>query len=265
MPTPFYHLAVAHQVLQRQDLSPPAAQVLQRYASAFLLGNTAPDVQTVSGQPRQETHFFELPVDAQDRDPWEVMFGEHPSLRRLGQIEPGRAAFIAGYASHLLADWMWVKILFNPVFGHDVTWGSLSERLYLHNVLRAYLDFQILPGLIKDFPPQYRMEHLQPRGWLPFVQDVHLEQWRDYLCGQLKPGAAMQTVEVFAARQGIPAEQYYRLLNSENLMQREVFARLPYQSLLDYRRQLVDQNVQLLNHWTASHLRDSAWMPFQWL
>ncbi len=265
MPTPFYHLAVARQVLMRQDLSPQAAQLLQKYASAFLLGNTAPDVQTVSGQPRQETHFFELPLHPQDRDPWEVMFGAHPSLRRLDRIEPDRAAFIAGYASHLLADWMWVKILFNPVFGQDATWGSPSERVYLHNVLRSYLDFQILPGLIQDLPSQHRMERLQPRGWLPFVQDTHIEQWRDYLCGQLKPGAAMQTVEVFAARQGIPAEQYYRLLNSETLMEREIFSRLPYSSLLDFWQRLLDQNVQLLNHWIASRPRDSAWMPLQWL
>jgi hypothetical protein len=222
-------------------------------------------VQTVSGQPRQETHFFELPVHPDDGDPWEVMFGEHPSLRKLIEMEPGRAAFIAGYASHLLADWTWVKALFNPVFGHDCTWGSLSERLYLHNVLRSYLDFQILPGLIRELPTQYRMERLQPRNWLPFVRDAHLEQWRDSLCMQLKPGAAMQTVEVFAARQGIPAEQYYRLLNSDALMEREVFSRLPYQALLDYQQRLVEKNVQLLNHWMAPHLRDSAWMPFQWL
>jgi hypothetical protein len=144
-------------------------------------------------------------------------------------------------------------------------WGSLRERLYLHNVLRAYLDFQILPGLIKDLPSQYRMERLRPRSWLPFVQDMHLEQWRDYLCAQLKPGAAMQTVEVFAARQGIPVAQYYQLLNSEAIMEREVFSRLPYRALVEYWQRLVDQNVQLLNHLMAPYLQDSAWMPFQWL
>ena len=261
MPTPFYHLVVARKLLQRQELSSQVVQLLRKNAGAYMLGNTAPDVQTISGQARQATHFFELPVTPDMRDPWEQMFAEYPALRRLNRMDPGRAAFIAGYASHLLADWTWVKKIFNPYFGHDCRWGSLSERLYYHNVLRSYLDYQILPELTRYSPPEYAMEEVQPRNWLPFVQDAHMEAWRDYLCEQLKPGAAMKTVEVFASRQGIPAEDYYRLLNSEDRMQQEVFSHVSYQTLLDYQQALVDQNVLLLNQLNSARVQGSVWMP----
>lgn len=226
-----------------------------------MLGNTAPDVQTISGQPRQATHFFDLPVRPDDRDPWDNMFAAYPALQRLSRLEPAQAAFVAGYISHLLADWTWIKDIFNPYFGHDCRWGSQGERLYLHNVLRSYLDVQILPELIQNPRPEYAMQPVRPLSWLPFVQDRHLAAWRDDLCAQLKPGAAVKTVEVFAARQAIPVEAFYRLLNSEERMRQEVFSHAPSLAVSTYQQRLVDQNVRLLNHVMSLQMQDSAWMP----
>jgi hypothetical protein len=96
---------------------------------------------------------------------------------------------------------MWVKDLFAPAFGPGATWGTFPKRLYLHNVLRAYLDVRILPEL----PPGMDncLGKVQPDGWLPFVADHYLIEWREVLVPQLKPGAATQTVEVLSSRQGI--------------------------------------------------------------
>jgi hypothetical protein len=75
--------------------------------------------------------------------------------------------------------------------------------------------------------------------------------WRDLLYPQLKPGAAIQTVEVFSSRQGISAPEYYALLGSEKRMQREVFVHLPRGIVQDYRQQVLDKNIHLLSDYLA--------------
>lgn len=252
MPTPFYHLSIAQDLLRHPALAPAARRFLRQNRPAFLLGNTAPDVQTISGQDRQSTHFFDLPLRPGDSAPWERMLSDYPQLALRGTasgsqnnaLPPAQAAFIAGYLCHLQADWLWIQDIFVPVFGPTQRWETLRHRLYLHNVLRAYLDRQILPelpaGMNRD------LARAAPQGWLPFVADPYLLQWRDFLAGQLGPGAGARTVEVFAARQGIAPEEFYRLLDSEELMDREVFTRLPRPQLEAYRQRLLEENLELL-------------------
>ena len=79
MPTPFTHLAAAKEFLELPGLSPEVRQSLQAELPAFLLGNIAPDVQTISGQPREATHFFPVPLG---RAPpaGERLLAEYPAL-----------------------------------------------------------------------------------------------------------------------------------------------------------------------------------------
>jgi hypothetical protein len=198
----------------------------------------------MSGQERQATHFFDLPILASAPLAWEKMLMRYPSLAQAARMPADQAAFVAGYLCHLQADWMWITDIFAPVFGPWSHWQDFRQRLYLHNVLRAYLDRQILEGL-----PEHTGSDLGralPKAWLPFVEDRHLYHWRDFLADQLLPGATVQTVEVFAARQGVPAETYYLLLNSEERMEQEIFIHLPRQSLLSYRQRLLVANGHLL-------------------
>lgn len=224
---------------------------MERYWGAFLFGNTAPDVQVVSGQDRPVTHFFDIPIQPGMPLPWIEMLRTYPHL---ASILPGeQAAFLAGYVCHLLADWRWVLEIFTPYFGPTCHWGTFRQRLYLHNVLRAYLDQQ----LISQIDPQTAaaLEQVNPVGWLPFVEDHYLRQWRDLLYPQLYPGATLATVEVFAARQQVEPEAYYRLLKSEPKMEEEVFSRLPRQELETYRRRLLVESTALLM--SLDWIRDS--------
>src|SRR5690606_38082853 len=132
------------------------------------LGNTAPDVQVVSGQPRPATHFFTLPIDESAAPPWKLMLRAYPSLARPGQLPPAQAAFLAGYLCHLLADWLWIKDLYAPTFGPQCAWSTFTHRLYLHNVLRAFLDRQALDSLPAS--SGFCLQGVSPQGWLPFVE-----------------------------------------------------------------------------------------------
>jgi hypothetical protein len=243
VPTPFYHLQLAEDLLRQSSGSVPV-RCLQSHRPAFLLGSTAPDVQTISGQKRFETHFFELPLQHADLLPWKRMLAAHPGLDNRGYLDCDLGAFLAGYACHLLADWLWVRRIYAPVFGPDCDWDTLPRRSYLHNALRAYLDQQIWNQLPADLGQT--LAQAFPQAWLPFAADTDLIQWRDWLVDQLSPGGAAQTVEVFAARQGIAPQEYYALINSEARLESEVFSRLPRVQLEAYRQELWAETIQLL-------------------
>ena len=247
MPTPFYHLDVAEQLIAHPNLNREVRQFLERNRGAFLFGNTAPDVQVVSQQSRASTHFFDLPIKNELSNPWDSMLESYPSLVHSKNQSDRYAAFLAGYLCHLQADWIWIVDIFLPVFSNRNSWGGTSYRLYLHNVLRAYLDLQILENLPAQTDKLLRS--VTPRQWLPFVRDRHLRQWRDFLWPQLSPGAGSRTVEVFANRQGVSSEEFHRLLDSEEQMEREVFIYLARQQLVDYRQRLVTENTILLERY----------------
>ncbi len=250
MPTPFYHLSVAEELLNQVALPASMQQFLLQYRGAFLLGNTAPDVQVISGQPREATHFFNLPIRKGDQLAWVQCLLDYPSLASYQELPPVRAAFMTGYLCHLQADWLWVKEIFAPIFGLYTRWGTFPQRLYLHNVLRAYLDREIIPALGNG--TNAHLQATRPDQWLPFVEDVFLWQWRDFLSAQLHPGAQTLTVEVFARRQGVAPQEFQGLLDSEERMEKEIFHHIARSNLEFYRQKLVEANLELIR----SYLED---------
>ncbi len=176
VPTPFYHLSIAVEVLQHPSLEPAVRRLLEDQRGEFLFGNTAPDVQVVSGQPREITHFFDLPIHPNDPPAWLHMQQRYPELSGRTALLPSRRAFLAGYMCHLQADWNWVMKIFMPVFGLRSHWETFGKRLYLHNVLRSYLDREYLPNLSNGSTAC--LGSAQPDGWLPFVDDRYLLEWR---------------------------------------------------------------------------------------
>jgi hypothetical protein len=231
MPTPFTHLATVTEILDHPGLTGEARAALAGELPAFLLGNIAPDVQTLSGQTREATHFFPVPLDG-GPPAAERLLARHPGLAQPGSLPPAQAAFLAGYLAHLVLDELWVADIFEPVFGPDRAWGTFRERLYLHNVLRALWDAadhaRLGPGTAED------LLAAEPAGWLPFVTDPHLRAWRNLVAGQLGPGAA-RTVEVFAERMNTDPRALAELLASPAELERRVFVHLPEGALERYR------------------------------
>jgi hypothetical protein len=249
VPTPFFHLNLAQELLKHPDLPVGIRQYLQDARCEFLFGNSAPDVQVISGQTRESTHFFRIPTHAGDQPAWEVLLACYPNLLPTEGLPTPQAAFIAGYLCHLQADWMWIKQIYAPNFGPDCTWGSFYDRLYYHNVLRAYLDQNILPNL--ETGMDVCLYQVSVDGWLPFVESHFLDEWRDFLVTQLRPGALTKTVEVFSLRQGIDAPEYYALLGSEERMQREIFEHVSLAQVNHYQQSVLDDNVRLLSNYLA--------------
>jgi len=251
MPTPFTHLAAAEEILARPELAPDVRADLRAQWPAFLLGNTAPDVQTISGQPREATHFFRVPIQTGPRAELQ-MLARHPVLAGRPALPAPHAAFIAGYLAHLVFDQLWIRDIFEPYFGQQPAWGSFRERLYLHNVLRADVDAQDLARLGPAVPQA--LQAAEPNSWLPFVDDHHLRAWRDLIADQLSSGAG-RTVEVFAQRARIDPQEFAALLASPEQMQQRVFSHFPSGLLAEYRAQSVADSTRLLNdYWQGQPL-----------
>ena len=230
MPTPFTHLALAAVILDGDDLPPVTARLLRAQRGAFLLGNVAPDVQTLSGQDRFETHFYTLPptsnTPAQD-----VLFAAHPSLAKVAELPLPHAAFIAGYVAHLALDELWLRQVFVPFYRESaLPW---TERVFQHNLLRAWVDRQDrarLNGYVAA-----ALQETRPEEWLPFVSDEALVKWRDWIVEQLRPGQHVQTTDVFSQRMGIPAAEMEAVLASPAQMADRVFSRIPPGTLRAFR------------------------------
>jgi hypothetical protein len=247
VPTPFYHLSIAQEISEHPALNSKLRSLLQTHKGAFLLGNTAPDVQVLSGQKRKATHFFSVPIPKRWQFPWNRMLYEYPEFDHPADLSLDNAAFIAGYLCHLQADWIWVTDIFQPVFGPKQSWETFSKRIYLHNVLRAYLDVKVLDDLPADVPEKLCIT--RPEKWLPFIQDKLLVEWRDFLCDQLQPGERIRTVEVFASRQGIDPEEFHSMLHSEERMDKDIFTHLTRQELESFREVMITKNINLLDEY----------------
>lgn len=213
MPTPIEHLVIAERILASCVLTQGKGLLLERNETvrgAFFFGHIAPDVQVVSRQPRDATHFFSIPPTNR-RPAYERMLTAYPRLAQPSTLSVAQAAFIVGYLSHLLLDECWVREVFYPVFGPEQTWGDRRERFLLHNVLRAWLDRRDLPNLHGGMDDLLR--HARPDGWLPFTADADLCRWRDLVADQLEPGATIRTVEIFANRARVPDTEFLALLD----------------------------------------------------
>ena len=254
MPTPFTHLAAAAELLAIPGLASDARAALQVDWPAFLFGSTAPDVQTISGQSREATHFFSVPLrGAPAAGP--RLFAQYPALAIRAALPPPQAAFIAGYLAHLVFDQLWVRDLFEPYFGEAPAWGTFHERLYLHNVLRAQVDADDLGRLTPAIGAQ--LQAALPDGWLPFVDSHHLRAWRDLIADQLSSGAG-RTVEVFAQRNRVDPQEFAALLASPEQMATRVFSHLPGhdgRALAAYRARALAASAQTISsYWQAGPL-----------
>jgi hypothetical protein len=253
LPTPVEHLIIAEHIVTLPVLPERVRASLDRddtVCGAFFLGHIAPDLQVVSRQPREATHFYSLPPTNR-RPAYDRMLAAHPQLAALSSLPPAHAAFLVGYLSHLLLDEYWVREIFYPIFGPEQPWGDRRERLLLHNVLRAWLDRRDLSRLRDGMGDLLRQA--EPEHWLPFATDVDLRRWRDLVADQFAPGAAIRTVEIFANRARIPDDEFLALLEP-SVMEERIFNRIPLAALDRFRERAINSTLDL----TARYLNGCA-------
>ncbi|GEK29594.1 hypothetical protein [Furfurilactobacillus siliginis] len=102
---------------------------------AFMIGNLAPDVSGKNRDFKSQTHFMSVNEDGVTRQIHPEWFlNEYRSRMK----EP----FVQGYYAHLLADQLWLKLVFQPVI------RTLPAEKQAAALIRYYQDFHILNNLL---------------------------------------------------------------------------------------------------------------------
>lgn len=218
MPTPFMHLHMAEQL--GAQVSAELKPLLAAHWPAFLLGSIAPDFQSFCDVPRQATHFYAIPPEPEDYGAFDRLLNAYPALAEPAGLMPDEAVFWAAYGIHLLFDLFWDHQLLTPVF-RQADWAEPFVRYNAHNTLLTFLDRRALAALSPTVCDQLLRAHSE--GWLPFAPGAELAYLQDYVAAQLAPGAAVQTVEIYARRMGVTPEAFAAQLADENWMETHVF------------------------------------------
>lgn len=207
MPTPFQHLVYARDVLASARLPEVIRQAARAHLGAFLLGNTAVDVQSLTGQSRFDTHFYHV-HHANPLSAGETLLATYPELAHPARLQPAHAAFVNGYVAHLAWDECWLRAVFRPFYMEsDLCPDRLTRNIH-HNALRVLLDRQAEAALRRWPALAALLRSVQPDRWLPFVQPEALCRWRDWVTEQLADPSAVETAQVFAERMGISPEHF---------------------------------------------------------
>jgi hypothetical protein len=206
VPTPFQHLEYADRVLEHPALPPALRAALHAEPGAFLLGNTAADVQTITGHRRQATHFYTL-ADLGVPVAVPRLLRAHPRLAAPADLAPAHAAFVSGYLVHLIWDEIWAWDIFVPFYRDGPTWSDRRSFFLHHNALRVFLDRASYATLRARPAVRRLLSDVRPAAWLPFAPDPALCRWRDWLVEQLADPSLVQTVQVFADRMRVPVAE----------------------------------------------------------
>ena len=237
------HLHIAERIQAHADLSNTARRTIQTYYPAFYLGNVAPDYQTICNVPRAKTHFYDLPPGISDRA-YPKLLSSFPELAEPVTLKTERAVFIAGYCAHLMLDLRWYHEILIPYFVESQEWESHHQRFIVHNTLLTYLDKQSVAAL-----PDSAVNVLSaanPQGWLPFALDKDLIEWRDLLVAQLRPGAPLRTVEIYAERLFLTPEEFESNLEEPAWMDEYLFDRVPIEMVQEILTSVVTESVNLI-------------------
>lgn len=250
VPTPFQHLVYAHRVYRHPSMPVDVRRVLEPAYGAYLLGATAADIQSITGQSRVETHFYRL-TDLGQRAAVDTLFTTYPAWRDPARLDPAHAAFVTGYLVHLIWDELWAEDIFIPFYRDAEQWPDRLSYFLHHNALRVLLDREAYKLICSmgDWADDLRRVTFQ--GWLPFAPDWALERWRIWLVEQLENVAQVQTAEVFAARMHVPVARLEGVVN-EMVNGTDVTSSELGAALLRYEARALAQSVEMVSSYLES-------------
>ncbi len=181
----------AHIGLARDAADRIASPVIVGNMGYFLLGSTAPDMRAITKRTREHYHFAPLDFE-QVGDGVGAMLESNPHLAGL---DGRKAAFVAGYISHIVLDECWITGVFRPAF---VGAGAAPDArgLVLDRALQLELDRRTdgegeYLGLMRDASLPLD---------LGFVSDEEVAGWRSWVVEFLERDFSWERLRFMARR-----------------------------------------------------------------
>jgi hypothetical protein len=244
MPTPFMHLQIAEMIREQADENGRFTETLAASWPAFYLGSVAPDCQEIAGVSREATHFYSIPPQP-DNQAYPRMLAQYPQLADGTALPPAQAMFVAAYSVHLMYDLVWFRDVLVPYFVNAKNWAAaFEERHMVHNIVLTYLDklaYESLPETAVS-----TLSSAQPDHWLPFISDKALRQWQNLLVAQLEPAGELETINVYASRLGIAADELAANLDSPEWMDAHVYRYIPVGAIQAKMETAVTDSIDLI-------------------
>lgn len=228
MPTPFSHLLVNGHLLEDDAVPVSIRDSLNAERPAYVLGSTVPDARINVPDSRAATHFYRYDTPM-EQPPWRVMLAKYPSLAQ--PKSPAHRAFVAGYVAHLAVDEIWSLEMLGPHFAFTEWGGTQRHRFFVLHLLLIDMDERDLAQLPAWMPSAYAAS--EPAGWLPFMPDETICEWRNLMHRQIKPGGSSETLRIFGERVRRTPAQLRALASNPRWMQRELWANVPPSALAE--------------------------------
>jgi len=247
MPPIGWHMATARDALHRTGCTQVDPEL-----GCFLLGATAPDMRVMTGQPREETHFFTFEND-HEQSGAAALFNRYPGVMALR----GRAqAFVAGYLTHLTVDESWIQEVYRPFFGKRSPLAGGLEANFMDRVLQFYMEQGERPGselLQRWFEYVFRAD---PGDEVPFVDLPSLHRWREVVVRIVTPDPTWERFSAFIQRRFGAAER------ADEQTLREYCERIPEvlertlrhvtpERIAAYREAAVERSAQTIREYLA--------------
>ena len=233
----------AHIGLARDAAARIASPVIAGNMGYFLLGSTAPDMRAITKRPREDYHFAPLDFERVG-DGARAMLETHPHLDGLA----GRkAAFVAGYISHLVLDECWITKVFRPSFGGADAAGD-ARGLVLDRALQLELDRRS-NGVGESLA---LMRGAAMPLDLGFLSDEAVAQWRSWVVEFLERDFSWERLRFMARRIALGDESHPahavadELLRSTPESLETMFEVVSRDELQDFARRSVDTLCQHL-------------------
>ena len=196
MPNFSAHLGIAKDAASR--LNHPT---VDKHLGAFLLGSVSPDIRIITRVKRDDTHFVQLDFQ-REGEGVEGLFHLHPHLARAADLTEPTRAFIVGYASHLLADELWILDMYRPYFGNrDVFQDHLRGDL-MDRALQLELDRreQLTLGGLETLHPL--LAEAEADVEVGFIPSSTMCEWRQWVEGALDWSFTWDRLRFMARRIG---------------------------------------------------------------
>jgi hypothetical protein len=174
MPNFSAHLGIAKDAASR--LKHPT---VDRHLGTFLLGSVSPDIRIITKVKRDETHFVHLDFQSAGEG-LEGLFRLHPHLAQAAALTEPTRAFMVGYASHLLADELWILEMYRPFFGNREVFQDHLRGDLMDRALQLELDRReqlTLGGLDTLHPLLVEAEQNVEVGFIPSGTLCEWRQW----------------------------------------------------------------------------------------
>jgi len=249
MPNSETHLAAACDLLARPDILSAHGWLSDATArAAFLMGAISPDARAVSGQPREETHFFTIPI-TDPRPAHITMLETWPAIA--SPSNRIQAACVAGTITHLVMDQTWVELLVMPsLFIDGMAWSPAHDNWRLYCILMTYLEYQAARRVPSGTTSL--IAGGKPNTWLPFVADRVLGDWCRLVAKAIKQGGPRQVSSALAKTCRLKPEELEAIVLSESEMDAQAFSSVPPDRLTAFEAETARRSAEAVTHYLSS-------------